>query len=81
MPDEEEEKEKQITGTLEEMRVKGMTDKISIEWCAEDVLQQDSELTAEQVQEVLTELKHHHDANIGVNWCVIDCVIDQIKGR
>ena len=57
------------------------TTEISITWHAEDVLNQDDTLTPEQVGMVLDRIKNNHDANIGVNWDVIDYWIDRVKGE
>ena len=52
---------------------------ISITWHIEDIKGQDSSLTDDQAREILHELKHRHDANIGINWEVIDIYIDNFK--
>jgi len=50
-------------------------DTIVIKWTVEDVIQQGEDweiyLTDNQAREVLQELKHAHDATIGINWDVI----------
>jgi len=53
--------------------------RITITWCAEDVLAVDPSLTPKQVTDVLSLMKHKHDASIGINWDVIQCHIDQVK--
>lgn len=58
-----------------------LTTEITIKWCYEDVLSIDNTLTPTQISDVLNELKNNHDANIGVNWDVIDTVIDIVKAR
>lgn len=55
------------------------TTEIKLSWHADDVLSRDSTLTAEQVGQVLDNLKNNHDATIGVNWEVIDMAIDIVK--
>ena len=52
---------------------------ISITWHIEDIKSQDSSLTDNQAREILHELKDRHDANIGINWEVIDIYIDNFK--
>ena len=52
---------------------------ITISWHIEDVQQQDSTLTDDEARQVLQLIKHKHDANIGVNWEVIDAWIDYFK--
>ena len=54
-------------------------DTLYVEWCIDDVLQQDSTLTREQAIEVLELLDNKHDATIGINWDVIDCAIEEVK--
>ena len=54
--------------------------KITIEWCANDVLSRDNTLTHEQCMEVLTSCKDNHDADVGINWDVIDYWIEHHKG-
>ena len=61
-----------IETILKEMKDKGMITEISVSWCAEDVLHEHPNLTAEQVQDVLNYMKHKHDCTIGINWDVID---------
>jgi hypothetical protein len=41
-------------------------------WCVDDVLQRRPDLTEDQACEVLGSLEHTFDANIGINWDVID---------
>ena len=53
--------------------------KITIIWCAEDVLAVDPSLKPKQVREVLRLMKHRHDASVGINWDVIQCHIDTVK--
>ena len=42
-------------------------DEIAIVWSVEDVMQECDWLTREQALEVLHNLKHNHDACIGIN--------------
>lgn len=51
-----------------------LEDSISVSWHVDDVLSVRSDLTKEQAREVLQDLKHAHDANIGINW---DTIISQ----
>ncbi len=44
-------------------------------WGIEDVQSQRESLTEEQCIEVLESLGNNHDANVGINWEVIDSVI------
>jgi hypothetical protein len=53
--------------------------KITITWCADDVLAVDHSLTPKQVREVLSLMKRRHDASVGINWDVIQCHIDNVK--
>jgi hypothetical protein len=52
-------------------------DSITILWQVDDVQAQRPDLTTAQCQEVLKALDHYHDASIGINWDVIDCVADE----
>jgi hypothetical protein len=56
-----------------------LPDEISITWSYEDVQEQDPTLTDDEARQVLQLIKHKHDANIGVNWEVIDAWIDYFK--
>ena len=47
-------------------------DEIAIIWSVEDVMQQCNWLTKEEALDVLHDLEHNHDANIGINWDVIE---------
>lgn len=53
---------------------------IAILWDIDDVIMSakdmDVELTEEQAIDILGEVDHRHDANIGVNWEFIRCLID-----
>jgi len=48
-------------------------------WMAEDVLYTaediEIELSEEEANEILDEMCHRHDADIGINWEVIRCYI------
>ena len=52
-------------------------DKISISWCVDDVMSVDKNISLEQAKEVLSLLKHKHDASIGINWDVIQAAIKE----
>jgi hypothetical protein len=53
---------------------------IEIKWSTEDVLMQadlmNVELTEEQADAILENVLHYHDANVGINWDVLDFHID-----
>lgn len=53
---------------------------IEIKWSTEDVLamadNMQVELTEEQADEVLENVYHYHDAEVGINWGVIDYHIE-----
>lgn len=53
-----------------------LTRKISITWYIDDVLAVRPDLTKSQASDVLQYLKDNHDATMGINWDVIDTVID-----
>jgi hypothetical protein len=52
------------------------TNQISIKWDLDDVLSVRPDLTKLQASLVLERLKNKHDANIGINWEVIEIVSD-----
>ena len=47
-------------------------------WSVEDVQQQRPDLNWEQACDVLYSLAHNFDANIGINWDVIDCTAQDL---
>ena len=47
-------------------------------WCIEDVQSRGGWLTDKQAVKVLEVMADRHDANIGINWEVIDIYIDQM---
>jgi hypothetical protein len=53
-----------------------LTEQISIKWHLDDVLSVRPNLTKIQASQVLEYLDRKHDANIGVNWEVIENVSD-----
>jgi hypothetical protein len=61
----------------DELRKRGHIVKL---WHHDDILWQaktgDRKLTKAQVEEVADMLERNHDATIGINWDVIDIVID-----
>jgi hypothetical protein len=48
------------------------------EWHVDDVLNQRPDLTEEQSCEVLALIAHNFDANIGINWDVIDSAAEYL---
>ena len=48
------------------------------EWNVDDVLSIRSDLSHEQASEVLAVMADNYDANIDINWFVIDCVAEQL---
>jgi hypothetical protein len=55
---------------------------ISIKWSTIDVLglaeAMDLEITESQAEEILDRLVEHHDADIGINWGVIEYHIEDL---
>ena len=49
---------------------------IALHWTTEDVMQQCNWLTKKQAQDVLYTCLRNHDASIGLNWDVIECVAE-----
>ena len=58
------------------MKVPQITNEIAIYWHIEDIQSIRSDLTDEQAYIVLQHLKENHDANLGINWEVIEIVAD-----
>ena len=56
-----------------------MQDTISITWHIDDIFEVDDTLTESQAKQVLYLLKHNHNANIGINWDVIEQTIEEVK--
>lgn len=46
-------------------------DEIAIIWSVEDVMKECNWLSKHEALDVLHDLKHNHDATIGINWEVI----------
>ncbi len=55
---------------------------ISISWSTNDVLmladEMQVEITEEQAEEVLDRLVEFHDADVGINWGIIEFYIEEI---
>ena len=51
-------------------------DTIALHWSTEDVMQQCNWLTKDQARDVLHTCLHEHDACIGLNWDVIECIAE-----
>jgi hypothetical protein len=72
---------------------KSWEDKIAIVWCVEDVKSMatirgpfpanstitDSWMTDEEAMEILRYMRRKHDAEIGINWTVIQHYVDELK--
>ena len=56
-------------------------DEISIVWSVDDVKEQCGWLTDEQARDVLHNLKHKHDGEIGINWDVITITAQILFGE
>lgn len=54
-------------------------DAISITWMIDDVHEVAPDLNLEQQRQVLVLAKKHHDANIGINWEVLDTIADLVR--
>ena len=55
--------------------------KLHEEWHIADVEGLDASLSEAQCLEVLQSVARSHDANIGINWGVIQCHIDSLKEK
>ena len=64
-----------------ELVKEGNPDEITITWHVDDVLSVRPDLNKEQAREVLYELDHNHDANIGISWEVIDIIAEGMYER
>ena len=51
---------------------------IAIAWGIDDVMTMRGDLTEEQCAKVLESVKKNHDANIGINWEVIELAADTL---
>ena len=60
--------------------MKKLKDSISITWNIRDVIERgknnDIIITEQEAREILAQIEHNHDCNLGVNWDVIDTNID-----
>lgn len=55
-------------------------DFIEIRWFIDDVKMIDDSLTYDQCKKVLEIAKRNHDANIGINFEVLQNIIENVKG-
>jgi hypothetical protein len=53
-----------------------LPDEISISWHFADIQEVDNSLTNDEARQILQSIKNNHDANIGINWEVIESWID-----
>ena len=53
-----------------------LLDEITISWHFTDVQEQCPHLSNTDAKRVLQVLKRYHDANIGINWEVIDATVE-----
>ena len=57
------------------------SEQIEIIWHVDDVLERCEELgitmSRDKALDVLHTIKNRHDANLGINWTVIDCHIEE----
>lgn len=51
---------------------------ISFHWYVNDVLDQCNLLTEDEAMQVLRVCHDSHDANVGMNWEVIECAIEYL---
>lgn len=54
-----------------------LLDKISIEWCIDDVKSINDTLENWECREILQMVLYQFDASIGINWDIIESAIDQ----
>lgn len=65
----------------EALKILDDKDRIYISWCVDDILQRAEDtnhkpVTKKKAREILEEMEHHHDANIGITWDTIDFYLD-----
>jgi hypothetical protein len=53
---------------------------VAVLWGTEDVLEIRPELTEEQAWEALQFARHHHDANLGLNWDALAFAAEHLYG-
>ena len=58
-----------------------MNDYVTIKWTVGDVQAVRPDLSNEQALLVLQHVVRHHDADIGVNWQVIELTAELVWGR
>ncbi len=56
-----------------------LPDRIQIIWQVDDILSIDDSLTNRECREILDHIKRTHQADIGINWEVIQCAIHFYK--
>lgn len=54
-------------------------DEITIVWGIDDVKSIAEDLTDDQCREVLQMAKNNHDANVGINWEVLEQYAEEVK--
>jgi hypothetical protein len=54
-------------------------DEITIVWGIDDVRSIAEDLTDDQCREVLQMAKNNHDANVGINWEVLEQYVEEVK--
>ncbi|MFT4058961.1 MAG: hypothetical protein QM652_05370 [Legionella sp.] len=64
--------------TISTEKTNELTQEICIVWSIEDVLDVRPLLSKEQASIVLKHLKKNNDANIGINWDVIEILSDDL---
>jgi hypothetical protein len=65
-------------GEHQEALKETLTDFIAIKWQVEDVQSVRPDLSDDEAYEVLEYLEDNHDANIGINWEVIEYAADNL---
>lgn len=48
-------------------------------WLADDFLSLDATLSADDIDAAMELAQDSHDADIGFNWCHLQCAIDEVK--
>lgn len=62
--------------TLEALR---SGEAVAFIWSVDDVKELRPKFTLEQCKEVLSRIQKSHDANTGINWCLLDSMCEEIE--
>jgi hypothetical protein len=52
------------------------SEQIAVVWSVEDVQGLDESISDSEAMEILEDIKNHHDAEVGINWDVLQQYVD-----